>query len=170
MASMTTTVQTPSGPGPLPAHPARAARAKADARWQQKYSSRLRITDSSIVCAAVALAQLVRFGDSPNASGYPGPIMTLLSALFAALWLSSMSVSQTRSIRIVGAGIDEYRRIASASFWTFGIIAMVTLLAKIDLARGYLAVALSAGTVGVLTIRRPWRQHQCRHRIHGAFQ
>jgi exopolysaccharide biosynthesis polyprenyl glycosylphosphotransferase len=145
-------------------------RAKAVSRWRQKYSARLRITDSSIVCAAVALAQFVRFGDSPNASGYPGPVMTLFSVLFAALWLSAISVWQTRSARIVGAGIDEYRRIASASFWTFGIIAMVTLLAKIELARGYLAVALPAGTIGLLTSRNVWRKYVWRQRARGECQ
>ena len=117
------------------------------------------------------LAQYVRFGDAPNTSGYPGQVMTLFSCLFAALWLSSISVFHTRSPRIIGAGIDEYRRIASASFWTFGIIAMVTLLAKIDLARGYLAVALPFGTIGLLASRNMWRKYVCRkRRAQGKYQ
>ena len=66
----------PSAPTPVVA-PAR--------RWQHWYSSRLRITDSVIVCAAVFLAQYIRFGDSPNTSGYPGPLMTLFSFMFAAV-------------------------------------------------------------------------------------
>jgi hypothetical protein len=74
---------------------------KAALCWQRQYSARLRITDAVIVCAAVALAQFVRFGDSPNTSGYPGPVMTLFSGLFALLWLSSISVFHTRSARII---------------------------------------------------------------------
>lgn len=167
---MTTTLRAGRGLAPLPATPPPPARATAASRWQQRYSARLRITDSTIVCAAVALAQFVRFGDAPNTSGYPGPVMTLFSFLFAALWLSSLSMFQTRSTRIIGAGIDEYRRIASASFWTFGFIAMVTLLAKFDLARGYLAVALPAGTIGLLTSRKLWRTHVWRKRSHGEYQ
>lgn len=139
-------------------------------RWQQRYSARLRITDSIIVCAAIMLAQLVRFGDSPNMSGYPGPVMTLFSCLFAVLWLSSISVFHTRSPRIIGAGIDEYRRIASASFSVFGIIAMVTLLAKIELARGYLAVALPVGTLGLLASRNLWRKYVWHRRAQGHYQ
>ncbi|OBK24241.1 sugar transferase [Mycobacterium asiaticum] len=139
-------------------------------RWQQQYSARLRITDSIIVCAAIMLAQLVRFGDTPNMSGYPGPVMTLFSCLFAVLWLSSISVFHTRSPRIIGAGIDEYRRIASASFSVFGIIAMVTLLAKIELARGYLAVALPVGTLGLLASRNLWRKYVWHRRAQGAYQ
>lgn len=139
-------------------------------RWQQRYSAWLRITDSIIVCAAIMLAQLVRFGDSPNMSGYPGPVMTLFSCLFAVLWLSSISVFHTRSPRIIGAGIDEYRRIASASFSVFGIIAMVTLLAKIELARGYLAVALPVGTLGLLASRNLWRKYVWHRRAQGHYQ
>ncbi|OOK80544.1 coA-binding domain protein [Mycobacterium kansasii] len=139
-------------------------------RWQHRYSQRLLITDSVIVFASVMLAQYVRFGDSPNKSGYPGPVMTLFSFLFAALWLSSLAIFHTRSPHVVGVGIDEYRRISSASFWTFGIIAMVTLLAKIDLARGYLAVALPVGTLGLLTSRNSWRRYIRRKRTRGEYQ
>jgi exopolysaccharide biosynthesis polyprenyl glycosylphosphotransferase len=167
---MTTTLRAHGGRAPVPAQPAPPARDNAVSRWRQQYSARLRVTDSAIVCAAIALAQFVRFGDSPNMSGYPGPVMTLFSVLFAALWLSLMSLSQTRSTRIIGAGIDEYRRIASASFSTFGIIAMVTLLAKIELARGYLAVALPAGTVGLLASRNLWRKYVWRKRAQGEYQ
>jgi exopolysaccharide biosynthesis polyprenyl glycosylphosphotransferase len=167
---MTTTLRADSGVPPLRAQAVRVPHSKGVSRWQQTYSARLRVTDTAIVCAAVALAQFVRFGDTPNTSGYPGPVMTLLSALFAALWLSSLSMFQTRSTRIIGAGIDEYRRIASASFWTFGFIAMVTLLAKIELARGYLAVALPAGTIGLLASRSLWRKHVWRKRAHGECQ
>ena len=168
--SMTTTLRAQSGPLPVTAKPEPVVGVKHVSRWQQKHSGRLLITDSVIVCAAVMLAQFVRFGDSPNASGYPGPVMTMFSCSFAVLWLSAISVFHARSTRIIGMGIDEYRRLASASFWTFGIIAMVTLLAKIDLARGYLAVALPVGTIGLLTSRHLWRKYVCHKRGQGHYQ
>ncbi|UMB70696.1 sugar transferase [Mycobacterium paraterrae] len=139
-------------------------------RWQYQYSRRLRLTDAVIVCAAVALAQFVRFGDSPHASVYSGEMMTVFSVVFAALWLTSITAFRARSIRIIGAGIEEYRRIVSASFWTFGIIAMVTLLAKIFLARGYLAVALPVGTLGLLASRALWRYYIAGQRVRGKYQ
>lgn len=162
----------------LPGHPPHAARdavapqpaPATNQRWQQRYSRRLRSSDAAIVCASVLLAQYVRFGEIANTSGYSDPVMTFFSVLFAALWLSALAVFQTRSPRIIGAGIDEYRRIGSASFWTFGIIAMVTLLAKVDLARGYLAIALPAGTLGLLASRSLWRTHIDRKRAEGHCQ
>lgn len=155
---------------PVTAHPVPLPGGRTVQRWEYEYSHGLRISDSMIVFASVILAQYFRFGEVQNTSGYSDPVMTLFSFLFAALWLSSLAIFQTRSARVVGAGIDEYRRIASASFWTFGIIAMVTLLAKVDLARGYLAIALPVGTVGLLTSRHLWRKHICRKRAQGECQ
>lgn len=158
--------------GALPATGAAAPSPGGSAirRWQHQYSHHLRISDTLIVCASVLLAQYVRFGEIANTSGYSDVAMTMLSFLFAALWLSSLAVFQTRSPRVIGAGIDEYRRIGSASFWTFGIIAMVTLLAKVDLARGYLAIALPVGTMGLLGSRSLWRKHIRQMRANGQCQ
>ncbi|WP_082930089.1 sugar transferase [Mycobacterium sp. 1164966.3] len=167
---MITTLRALDGRSPVNANPAPPPCVKVVSRWQQQYARRLHITDSIIVCGAVVLAQYVRFGREPDTSGYPGPVMTLFSCLFAALWLSSIAVFHTRSTRVIGSGIDEYRRIASASFWTFGIIAMVTLLAKIDLARGYLAVALPVGTLGLVASRNLWRKYVWQQRIKGRCQ
>jgi len=144
--------------------------AATDRRWQHRYSRRLRITDALIVCASVALAQYIRFGDSPHASLYRGEVMTLFSVIFAGLWLSSITAFRARAVRIIGAGIEEYRRIVSASFWTFGIIAMTTLLAKIFLARGYLAVALPVGTIGLLLSRVLSRYYIAGKRAEGKYQ
>jgi exopolysaccharide biosynthesis polyprenyl glycosylphosphotransferase len=159
-----------NGHPPVTARPQPPSTIASARRWQHQYSRRLRITDSLIVCASVMLGQYVRFGDLPDTAGHAGERMTLYSCLFAALWLSSLAVFHTRSIRIVGTGIEEYRRIASASFWTFGIIAMATLLAKIFLARGYLAVALPVGTLGLLASRGLWRYYIAGKRAHGSYQ
>jgi exopolysaccharide biosynthesis polyprenyl glycosylphosphotransferase len=163
-------VTAPNGRPPGTTQPVLMAPAGSTRRWQHQYSRRLRITDSLIVCASVMLAQYVRFGDSPDTSGYPGQLMTLFSFLFAALWLSLIAVFHTRSIRIIGAGIEEYRRIVSASFWTFGIIGMTTLLARIFLARGYLAVALPVGSLGLLASRALWRYYIASKRARGGYQ
>jgi exopolysaccharide biosynthesis polyprenyl glycosylphosphotransferase len=178
-ASMSTLLRSPNGRYPVTARNGHVPvtgqlvptpHSSSARRWQHHYSRRLRITDSLIVCASVMLAQYIRFGGSPDTSGYPAQLMTVVSVLFAALWLSSIAVFHTRSIRIVGAGIEEYRRIASASFWTFGIIAVASLLARIFLARGYLAVALPLGTLGLLASRGLWRYYIAGNRARGRYQ
>ena len=58
---------------------------------------------------------------------------------------------------------------AAASFWTFGAIAMAELLLKLPISRGYLAVALPAGVLGLVLSRWMWRVYVARKRAHGAY-
>ena len=145
--------------------------AKAGRRgWEKPYGFRLAVTDAVIVVVAVLVAQYVRFGRSPLSDSESGMKLTLWSALFALLWLAALAIFRTRSPRTVGEGIYEYVRVFNASFWTFGAIAIFALLFKLDIARGYLAVALPIGTLGLVVGRNVWRRQLARARTHGECQ
>ncbi len=137
--------------------------------WQRGYVARVRLTDTLVVGSAVALAQYVRF-DAFTPPSYFNYFVPAFSILFVIVWLSALGAFHTRSPRVVGTGIDEYRRVIAASFWTFGAIAILTLLLNIDIARGYLAVALPAGTLGLVLTRVRWRAHLVRERACGRSQ
>ena len=92
------------------------------------------------------------------------------SALLAIIWLSTLAGFRSRSPRYIGAGIEEYRRVVTASFWTFGAIAMAELLVKLEISRGYLAVALPAGVLGLVLSRLMWRNYVARRRVQGRYQ
>ncbi|HEY7054243.1 MAG TPA: sugar transferase, partial [Mycobacterium sp.] len=139
-------------------------------QWQLRYAAHLRISDTVVVCACVAVAQILRFGPTLTPLGYPGYYVSAFSSLFAIVWLMALAGFRTRSPRIIGAGLEEYRRVVAASFWTFGAIAIFTLLLKADIARGYLAVALPAGTLGLVVIRWLWRGHVARKRADRGYQ
>ena len=138
-------------------------------KWERRYAANLRITDTVVVCGAVILAQYVRFGAPATAPSYVNHYVTAYSALLAIIWLSALAVFRTRSPRYIGAGIEEYRRVAAASFWTFGAIAMAELLLKLQISRGYLAVALPAGVLGLVLSRWMWRVYVARKRAQGAY-
>ena len=138
-------------------------------KWQRRYAAYLQMTDTIVVCAAVVLAQYVRFGTF-TPPGYPNYYVPAFSALFAIGWLAAMAGFHTRSPRLIGAGVEEYRRVVAASFWTFGAIAIVTLLLKLEIARGYLAVALPVGTLGLVLSRSMWRGYVARKRAEGGYQ
>lgn len=138
--------------------------------WQRRYAARLRVTDAVVVCAAVVLAQYVRFGSDLMPAGYPRWFVPTFSVLFAVGWLYALASSRSRSPRVIGSGFEEYRRVISASFWTFGAIAIVTLLLRVDIARGYLAVALPVGTMGLVLARYGWRKHISSRRGQGHYQ
>ncbi|MUL83996.1 MULTISPECIES: sugar transferase [unclassified Mycolicibacterium] len=138
--------------------------------WQRRYAAKLRLTDSLVVCIAVVVAQYIRFGTTASAADYVKYFVPGFSVVFIFVWLSVLAGLHTRSPRIIGSGIEEYRRVVAASFWTFGAIAIVTLLVKVDVVRGYLAVALPAGTLGLVLSRLIWRGRVARKRAGGGCQ
>ncbi|TQC44240.1 sugar transferase [Rhodococcus sp. WS4] len=152
---------------------AEAERLGSRRAWQAAYIRRLWISDTLVVIAAVAFAQWVRFGDSGvlNSSelfhdlGYP-----LISAMLVIAWLSTLVIFRTRTARVIGSGPDEYRRIFVSTMRLFGLIAIISLLFRLDLARLYLAIAFPVGLVGLIASRWMWRQVIARKRARGEFQ
>lgn len=140
------------------------------ARWERRYGVNLLITDTVVVCGAVLSAQYARFGGTPTADSVGYLSATMSSLVLASFWLAALAGLRTRSPKYVGAGIEEYERVVAASFWTFGAVAVAELLLKIEVSRGYLAVALSIGIVGLLIGRYTWRRYIVHRRRKGAYR
>ena len=138
--------------------------------WERRYSVNLRITDTFVVCGAVLVAQYVRFGSTPAADSLLRHYETAYSAVLAVIWLSALAGFRTRSPKYIGAGIEEYRRVFAASFWTFGAVAIAELLMKLEVSRGYLSVALPVGIVGLVLSRWRWRDYVVRQRLAGRYR
>ncbi|MCK0090503.1 sugar transferase [Rhodococcus sp. F64268] len=140
-------------------------------RWQSAYARGLFWTDSVVVVLAVLLAHAVRFGHE-NVLRVE-PISTLnysvISGGFAVAWLAALKAFRTRSRRVIGAGYDEYQRVVSATLWFFGFIAIVALMFRLELARGYLAIALPTGLAALLVSRWMWRKVLARKRSRGEY-
>ena len=139
-------------------------------RWEQRYTLNLRITDTVVVVGAVLVAQYARFGSTPAAEGLLDNYETAYSVALITIWLSALAGLRARSPKYLGAGIEEYRRVVAASFWTFGAVAIAELLMKLEVSRGYLSVALPVGIVGLVLSRWRWRKHVVRQRAKGAYQ
>ena len=118
--------------------------------WQARYARWLTVTDLVSVLLAVGFAQWLRFGHDPNAA-YLGLLRNItymeISGGIAFFWMAALSVNHSRSQRIIGAGVEEYRRVWWATISVFGTVAIVSMLFKLEIARGYLMVALPAGIV-----------------------
>ncbi|AEV75380.1 exopolysaccharide biosynthesis polyprenyl glycosylphosphotransferase [Mycolicibacterium rhodesiae NBB3] len=135
--------------------------------WQRRYAATLAVSDFVVVSAAVLLSQYVRFGPTWTPPDYPQYYVPAYSALFIAGWLCVLAAFRSRSPRIIGTGVEEYRRVVSASLSTFGVIAIISLLLKLDIARGYLALALPVGAVGLVLTRWAWHRSIIRQRSKG---
>lgn len=141
-------------------HPMLIASALSGRGWARRYHAKLVATDVAIVLAAVVLAYVARFGltDSEVAiQGLPGNYWVLCPVI-SAMWLLSLSVAHSRDSRVVGLGVTEYKRVVNSSAVTFGLLAIVFLVGKVEVARGYFVLALPLGTVGLLGSRWVWRR------------
>ncbi|MEO5319272.1 sugar transferase [Arthrobacter sp. CC3] len=128
--------------------------------WRIRTSRRLGIVDAFVVVWAVAGAYVVRFGLEPSfvVSGYEVTYVWLSMALAVSWWVM-LGAWNSRQSRVLGSGPDEYKRVAAASLWLFGIVAIVSYVLRIDTARGYVGIALPVGLLGLLIARWLLRQH-----------
>lgn len=138
--------------------------------WERQYVDRLRVTDVAIVIAAVAAAQLIRFGELHVGGTKTFASYTGVSIALAAIWIAFLAIFRTRSPRVIGNGAEEYRRLVSATFRLFGVVAILSLLFKVDIARLYLAIALPVGLLGLLVSRWLWRKGVSKQRGKGKYQ
>lgn len=138
---------------------------------QTFYSRGLLVTDLAVLTATAASAQFWKFGfDSDvSAAGPFGISYASLGAVIVAMWWLTLHFFRTRDPRIIGTGSDEYRRIARATFFMFGWVAILSLMFKWDMSRGYLAIAFPSGLITLLIGRKAWRLWLSRQRQTGRY-
>ncbi|QRZ08339.1 sugar transferase [Mycolicibacterium austroafricanum] len=138
--------------------------AKAPA-WQRGYSRRLVAIDLLGVVLAVGLAQWLRFGGlNGEVSTFRYVDYTMVSVGLAALWMGALAINNSRSTRIIGCGAEEYRRVWLATLSVFGGVAILSMLFKLEIARGYLMIALPVGLLFLGVFRWVARQMVARAR------
>ena len=142
---------------------------KLRAGWRDAYARKLLIVDTCVVVAAVAIAYWLRFSVLP-VQGYTALDYPVVSAFIAGGWLLALAICRSRCPRIIGAATEEYRRICVATLSVFGAIAIVSMLFKLEIARGYLIIALPLGIVG-LTLGRVFARRVivAGRRKHGTY-
>ena len=128
--------------------------------WARNYRIRLRLTDVATIMLAVALAFSMRFGIEaiPARARIEDPQYLLISATIIVCWLVALVAFGVHDSRVIGVGASEYKRIVNASATAFGLLAIVFLVLKVDIARGYFLLALPLGTVSLLTVHWLWRR------------
>lgn len=137
--------------------------------WRVRTARTLGIVDAFVIVWAVAGAFVVRFGFEPNfvISGQESNYLWLSVVLCVAWWFM-LGAWNSRQSRILGAGPDEYKRVAAASLWLFGLLAIVSYVLRIETARGYVGIALPVGLAGLILARWLYRQHLSVSRQNGA--
>lgn len=129
--------------------------------WRQRHTRSLALVDAAAVLWAMSGALVLRFGTTQGqelitTAGEPYIAVTIL---VSAIWWVMLGFWGSRETKILGYGTDEYKRLLSASFWLFGLIAVVSYVFQLDTARGYVALALPAGITSLLVGRVLMRSH-----------
>lgn len=136
--------------------------------WRARTSLLLKLSDAFVVTWAVVGAYIVRFGLEPDFTtlGSEAAYGLLSIALIVAWWVM-LGAWNSRQSQILGAGVEEYKRVAAASLWLFGLIAIFSYVLRIDTARGFVGFALPVGLVGLFLSRWLLRQHLNLNRLAG---
>jgi exopolysaccharide biosynthesis polyprenyl glycosylphosphotransferase len=150
------------------------ATAHTVALWRHAYAKRLAVTDTIIVCAAVAFAQIARFGfDDSRVVGLnllnAELEYSMFSIALALVWSLTLQLSGSRNAKVIGGGSLEYKRVADATLRLFGVLAILAFGFQLQLARGYVLVAFPIGLVLLFLGRWQWRRWLLTQRTRGRF-
>lgn len=124
---------------------------------------RIALTDFVLITWAVFGALILRFGLDAGSDiaastdrfslGYP----TFSAALALAWWLSLL-LHGAYEAEILGRGPTEYRLLLNATLRVFAAVALLAYAFKVEVARGYVLLALPAGLIGLFVARQVWRR------------
>lgn len=144
-----------ASPGPSPVIPSAPVPQMMQA-WRATYSRVLLFGDLVVLATVMLLAQVLRFGYGHEAVAHLlVPVdYTTIGLIIAGGWWTSLQIYRTRAVNIFGNGTEEYRRVIRATFSTFGVVAMASLMLKLDASRGYLGFAFPLGLVGLIAWRK----------------
>ncbi|WP_169948856.1 sugar transferase [Microbispora sp. H11081] len=131
--------------------------------WAVRY--RLAAAACDILGALLAgiTAVVIRFGEvTPYVTPY-----VMASAALPGVWAMILVLNRAYEPRLIGVGAEEFRRVARAGFMLVAGIAIAAYASKIDIARGYVLIALPFATVLTLCARYGLRRRLHRRRARG---
>ncbi|KQS68832.1 sugar transferase [Modestobacter sp. Leaf380] len=138
-------------------------------RWRKNYVIRLVGFDVLAALLGGVVGFFVRFGPTqPGALpevGAPGWTVLVLPAA----WVAVMSLNRAYEQRFLWIGAEEFRRVASAAICLLAGVGTVSWAFRLDLARGFVVVAIPLATLVTLVTRYAHRAWLHRQRAHGRF-
>ena len=148
---------------------------KARRDWRGIYAARLVITYLLVLIWVVFGVQILWFGsDSADLEFRQNTVglsfsYTAVSLILIVGWMTVLGIYGSRGYKVLGTGPDEYKLIANSSMRLFGLSAIVAYLFRIDVARGYILMALPAGIAVLIFSRWMWRQWLVVERLQGRY-
>lgn len=140
-----------------------AAADHAAPSWYVKYRRLLVALDLCSIAAAVSVTFLLLFPGRQHVAGAHFVTYGWLAPLLVVIWTVVMGAADTRSLQVIGAGLEEYRRLIVASLMLFGGLAIITYMLEWRLSRALFLTTLPLG-VSLLVLGR-WLLRKQLHRL-----
>ncbi|MFI6518309.1 sugar transferase [Spirillospora sp. NPDC050679] len=134
--------------------------------WTGTYRRIARLLDVGSMALAALVALMVRFPGIPDHPTFPYVAFT---ALLPSLWLVTLLLCRAYQPRYIGVGYEEFHRVLRAGFILTASVAIVSYALKIEVARGYVIMALPLGTFLNLVARYRLRKWLHRKRWDGHY-
>ncbi len=135
--------------------------------WQAQYVRRTVGLDAVCAVVAAVAGYLVRFAPDHDAVTY-GSIS--FGIMLPIVWVLTMLVARSYEQRFLWVGPEEFRRVSSAAVMLLASIGTIAWGLHLNVARGYVVVALPLAMLLTLVSRYAHRRWLHRHRARGCFQ
>ncbi|GAB7190138.1 sugar transferase [Kineococcus sp. NUM-3379] len=136
----------------VPAHRAERPPRLLEARrpaWQREYVLTIAALDGLAALLGALTGYLVRFGGS-LVPGAPGASVAWTMVLLPPVWVFAMLLSRSYEPRFLGVGSEEFQRVLLAGTTVVALVGTLSWALALELARGFVVVALPVA--GVLTV------------------
>ena len=130
--------------------------------WEKSYVRRLVVADFMIGMIAAIAALEIRFGE--NAAEPSNRTYLAFTLLLPFGWLLTLALNRAYESRFLFVGNDEYHRVFRAGLGLTAAVAIFSFAFNLQIARGYVVIAMPLATVINLGLR-----YLARHRLHNSW-
>lgn len=127
-----------------------------------RYVAGLVLVDALAASIAAMVAYLVRF--SAGDDGY-----LIAAIVMPALWVAMVALFDGYEPRVLGLGSEEFQQVLRALVAATAVLGFVSYAFKLEVARGYVVLALPLATLLTLVGRYAARKWLHRRRMNGAY-
>jgi exopolysaccharide biosynthesis polyprenyl glycosylphosphotransferase len=121
--------------------------------WRSGWTVGLVLADLLLLSVALVVALVRRFGVDSAGATAGGLSYALIAAAIGVGWSLSLGIAGAYETRHLGTGAEEYKRVAVGTLQLWAAVAIGCYAAKLQVARGFVVVALPLGLLLLLTGR-----------------
>jgi exopolysaccharide biosynthesis polyprenyl glycosylphosphotransferase len=142
---------------------------QARSAWRRGYVRRAVLLDLASAAAAGGVAHALRFGEGDSRLTDTSTSPLLIVGL-AVVWVFSMLAARAYEERFLWVGPEEFRRVFFAAALLLATVGTVSWALKLEVARGFVVIALPLAMLLTLLQRVAHRSWLRRERRGGRFQ